>query len=124
MPLPEPIIHDALIFQQFNDPRSPIARELELIADTIVAPQAQEALSRPADRDIRNPAPGPPEMRSGDLHASIHTLPAQFDGITLVAYVVASAQHRGFLYPQHLREQGYRFLPDEPYYLYTDQPDI
>ena len=58
----------------------------------------------------RNPPPGPVYRRSGDLKASVQRTPAIADAASLVVYVRAPAQHRGFTYATRLLERGYRFV--------------
>ena len=112
------------LFDWVNAPAGPIARWLEEVAENIVVPDAQEALSVPhgflAARGELNPPPGPPRKRTGDLISSIKVVPAvSSQGVTgeidIAVYVVSDADHDG-LYAPVLLGQGYHFLPDRDYY--------
>lgn len=83
-------------------------RKAEEIADEI-----RDHLSTPySGPRSRNPPPGPPEMRSGDMVNSIEISEPTFNPINgFNVFIFCEAYHRGFNYPQHLVDQGYQFSP-------------
>lgn len=83
-----------------------MAKELERVAERVVV-ATKEALGTPATRHDRNPAPGPPRMRSGDLLASVHHTEARIVDGVLTVFCIADAVHRGWYYDQILRDKGY-----------------
>ena len=93
----------------FTNPNGGIARELERVGDRVVV-ATKTNLSRPYDRRSLNPAPGPPQLRTGDLRESVRREDARVIGDTLVVDCVAPAVHRGWFYDQVLRERGYEFV--------------
>lgn len=72
----------------------------------------QAALSVPwPGRQDRNPPPGPPRLRSGDLRNSIRVDGAVIGDDGFIEIPVASASvHRGFDYSDWLRDNGYEFV--------------
>jgi hypothetical protein len=98
----------------FTNPNGGIARELERIGDRVVV-ETKINLGRPAPEMFRgsswrNPPPGPPHLRTGDLQQSVRREDARVIGDTLVVECVAPAVHRGWFYDQVLRERGYEFV--------------
>jgi hypothetical protein len=101
-----------------NDISGPIANELERVATVAVLPDAWALLDRPwAGWGDLNPPPGPPRKRTGDLQDSLEVIPAVValnltGDLGVAVYVAADPEHNGFKYALHLREQGYKWLPD------------
>ena len=63
----------------------------------------------------RNPPPGPPKKRTGDLVASVEvgSTTLMSDGLIAVP-VTSAAVHRGFNYSRWLLEHNYEFIrPDQ-----------
>jgi hypothetical protein len=116
----------------------PLAAFLVGVMESVVIPEATDALSVPAirfssnrlsDAALRsepnlgagaglirntwapNPPPGPPFRRTGDLINSLGVSSPVREGRWLVVYGTANATHGGFLYPEHLRKRGYQFFP-------------
>ena len=125
-----------------RDLAGPVARELTKAAKTIVVPDAKKALSVPrppihvrrqiasANRQTaligdhgphthitENPPPGPPHRRTGDMRKSVRALRPRVgaEGIHVLVIADALARHDGFMYPEHLLNQGYEFLPKKYY---------
>lgn len=96
-----------------TDPNGGVARELTRQGQRVVV-ASQQYVGRDVPgsfgRQWRNPAPGPPLRRTGDLQASIRaTEPRVVNGV-LQVQVLADAAHRGYVYPQLLQERGYLFV--------------
>lgn len=136
------------VIESLLSPSGPVAAFVDAVMETTVLPEARDALAIPAirftsnrvsDEGLRgppilgrgastvrntwspNPPPGPPYRRSGDLIASLGFTPAIREGRWLVSYGTAPATHGGFLYPELLRQRGYKFLPlDDPRFHYGD----
>lgn len=58
----------------------------------------------------RNPPPGPPHLRTGDLQASVQRTQAYPAGDHLQVDCFAPAQHRGDEYATFLLRRGYKFI--------------
>lgn len=93
-----------------NDPEGVVARELERQGER-VALKAQGNLSVQGGPEIRNPAPGPPRMRSKHLLSSVRITPAAVgdDGIEVLVTAKALAPD-GQDYAQILLNSGYIFV--------------
>lgn len=127
----------------------PVAAYLTVVTESVVLPEARDALAIPAIRWnsnrlsdsalsgppgivsgrsgttrntwAPNPPPGPPYRRTGDLIASLGVHPPTRDEKGLVVYGTATARHGGWLYPEILIQRGYRFLPlGDPRFIYDD----
>jgi hypothetical protein len=100
-----------------TNPKGGIARELERVGDRVVV-ETKINLGRQAPNyfrsafggTLRNPPPGPPHRRSGDLQSSVRREDARIEQGTLVVECVAPAVHRGWYYDQELRRRGYKFV--------------
>ncbi len=94
--------------------RNPLlANELERIGDRVVT-ETKINLGRQVPlvfrSSWRNPPPGPPHRRTGDLQQSVRREDARVVGGVLTVDCVADAVHRGWYYDQVLRERGYEFV--------------
>lgn len=92
-----------------ESPVGPVGRELERVADVVVA-ATKENLNDPYDRRTLNPPPGPPKRRTGDLLTSVRREDARLLEGRLAVVCVAPAVHRGWYYDQILRQRGYKLI--------------
>ncbi len=101
--------------QVINEPRGGVEQNLTFWAIK-AQNRARELLSSPYPGPrSRNPPPGPPKKRSGDLVSSVHVGSTSIgsDGLIQVPVVSASV-HRGFNYSRWLLENNYEFIrPDQ-----------
>lgn len=101
--------------QLVNEPNGGIETKMSTVAERIKN-VAQDNLSTPYPGSrSRNPAPGPPKRRTGDLVASITVGSVAYgdDGLIMVP-VNSAAVHRGFDYSRWLRDNDYVFInPDQ-----------
>lgn len=107
------VINDEALLELFGQTNGPVAQELERQADRIIT-KTQENLSHPWVRGgERNPPPGPPQRRTGDLRQSVRRVPTGLDDDGVVAVdIVADAVHAGHLYSVTLRDKGYEFISE------------
>lgn len=115
----EIIIYDAMVREVVNDPNGSVAAILSNNAREF-AQDAKNTLSIPYLHGARNPPPGPPRRRSGDLFNSITTTQPLIDFDTgLIAVTVYSDrnvythEHHDPFHGQWLLDHGYKFLSFE-----------
>jgi len=129
------VINETVVADFVNDPRGLIAQVLEGTAREIALPEAYNALSQPAELSHIGPHGNLrwavnqteiPRSRSGALQKSLVVNPPMRDAVSLVVYVSASEQiapHAKYLRTGDNRQgKAWKFLPDRPYYTYTE-PD-
>lgn len=101
--------------QVINEPNGGVQQTLTFWA-VKAQNRAKELLSSPYPGPrSRNPAPGPPKKRSGDLVSSVAvgSVGMGSDGLIQVP-VNSAAVHRGFNYSRWLLENNYVFVrPDQ-----------
>jgi hypothetical protein len=105
----------AAMKQVVNEPRGGVETTL-LFWATKAQNKARGLLSDPyAGGRSRNPPPGPPKKRTGDLVNSIRVGSPYLAENGLIAVPVNSvAVHRGFDYSRWLRDNNYEFIrPDQ-----------
>lgn len=119
MSVTEIVIYDAAIREVVNDPNGSVAAILSSNAREF-AQDAKNTLSFRYISGTRNPPPGPPRRRSGDLYNSIATTLPTIDFDTgLIAVTVYSDrnvythEHHDPLHGQWLLDHGYKFLSFE-----------
>lgn len=115
----EIVIYDAAIREVVNDPNGSVAAALvnngrEFVQD------AKNTLNFAYVPGTRNPPPGPPRRRSGDLYNSITATPPTIDFTSgLIAVTVYSDrnvythEHHDPQHGQWLLDHGYKFLSFE-----------
>lgn len=99
-----------------NEPHGGMSVELEAQGQRL-AGITRANLSHPYEgRASRNPAPGPPKRRTGDLVDSVTVQPPQIGFAGLVEVLLTSTSvHRGLDYSLWLRENGYQFIFDDQF---------
>lgn len=108
------VFYPEALRQIVNEPGGGIEQKLSGVAGRIKT-TAQTNLSDPyAGRGSRNPAPGPPKRRTGDLVESVVVGSVTYgdDGLIVVP-VNSTAVHRGFDYSRWLRDNSYEFIRPE-----------
>lgn len=81
-----------------QSPVGPVGRKLEQVGDVVLA-YADTSLSMPwGGSRSRNPSPGPPRERTGDLRRSLMRTNATLVGGELQVTCAAPAVHRGRFY--------------------------
>lgn len=125
--------------------RSPgLGVELTRIAEQIVLPLAHESLGDANELHENqetgfpewglNPPPGPPMMRSEQLHDSVEVQRPELDFngqlcVPLTTYAIAERPSGAWRYDLILRDgadgrgrEPYRFLIDSPFFIYREYP--
>lgn len=118
-------INQAVVDSVINSESGPLAEFLLQTADFVVE-QSRSVLTavqytRGGPIHGRNPS-NIPRRRTGDLADHVRAEPPVVDDKGLVVYVITDPVHAdprfGGHYSLWLRENNYRFLPEEPYYHY------
>jgi hypothetical protein len=106
-------VHAGVIARMVNDPNGPVARVLEAEGRRVVV-QAKIHIGRGVSAHFhstwRNPPPGPPMRREGDLQASLISTDAQIGPEGIEVLCRAPAVHRGYPYGERLIAREYKFV--------------
>jgi hypothetical protein len=121
------VINYPAVAALLTNPVGPVGRKLEAIGDSVLQ-FTSTSLSVPwGGSKSRNPSPGPPRLRSGDLQRSLMRTNAMLVGGELQVMCAAPAVHRGRFYADILVSgEGthltgpYKFILDEELQLAVD----
>ncbi|MDH4038933.1 MAG: hypothetical protein OEV86_15780 [Candidatus Krumholzibacteria bacterium] len=105
------VFNEPAFRQMVNQPGGGVEALLHRQAVRVeIAAQAALSVPWPGSRS-RNPAPGPPRLRTGDLRNSIRVDGPMLGSDGFIEIPVASTSvHRGFDYSDWLRDNGYEFV--------------
>jgi hypothetical protein len=113
MKLQKFVFYPQALVELVNTPAGGIEFTLQKVAVSIQT-RTQANLSTPyAGPGSRNPAPGPPHRRTGDLVNSVHVGSVGMEDGLVAVPVVSNSVHRGFDYSLWLRENSYEFIRPE-----------
>ena len=102
-----------------QSPVGPVGRKLEAVADSVLQFTDTSLSLEWGGSRSRNPSPGPPRERTGDLRRSLMHTFATLEGGELRVTCAAPAVHRGRFYAEVLMTAEGKNL-DGPYKLILD----
>lgn len=108
-------LNDEQLGLLLDSPAGPVSEAVREYAQDELYGLAVATLSDPyGGRGTRNPPPGPPQARTYDMVNSLSVIQI-IEGPQPETIIQVTAVHRGRVYGLILRDQGYRFLPDDFY---------